>query len=421
MAQTYENFEILVVNDGSNDAGKTEKIALSYGEKIRYFSKENGGVATALNLALREMKGEYFSWLSHDDFYYPQKLQRQMEALQACKDPERIVISDYDLYDQLKKTFSHYHMRAQYARDCIENSVFSVLQGLVSGCSMLIHRSHFIRVGNFDERLRTTQDYDLWFRMFRGQRLLYLPECVMAVRVHPAQGINTVPTHKEEQNVLCTKFVKSLSDSEIISLYSSRGVFYSQILSLLWGGRIMEAYRYTNALFQKEPVPEELSENLREFREYLAGLSGGKAKRICIFCAGNWGIRLYHELTSRVTHVDFFCDNDTRKHGYVLESAWCISLEELERLKDETLVIVSTARPDPIVRQLTDMGFPYVIKKQDLSQKLFTVPRAKWMTALDSLEEVDYTSAQTEALVSQFKKTIFEICTYYETKLGGFQ
>ena len=65
--QTYSNCEIIVVNDGSSDA--TEKIAKSYGKKIRYYKKENGGVSTALNLGLEKMTGDYFSWLSHDDLY----------------------------------------------------------------------------------------------------------------------------------------------------------------------------------------------------------------------------------------------------------------------------------------------------------------------------------------------------------------
>ena len=52
LAQTYDNVEVLVVNDGSNDGGATEQIALSYGERIRYFKKENGGVASALNVGI---------------------------------------------------------------------------------------------------------------------------------------------------------------------------------------------------------------------------------------------------------------------------------------------------------------------------------------------------------------------------------
>ena len=56
LAQTYKNIEVIVVNDGSTD--NTDEIAKSYGDKIRYFKKENGGVATALNLGIREMRGE---------------------------------------------------------------------------------------------------------------------------------------------------------------------------------------------------------------------------------------------------------------------------------------------------------------------------------------------------------------------------
>ena len=72
LAQTYEHLEVIVVNDGSTD--DTEQIALSYGERIRYFRKENGGVSSALNLGISKMKGAYFSWLSHDDIYSPTKV-----------------------------------------------------------------------------------------------------------------------------------------------------------------------------------------------------------------------------------------------------------------------------------------------------------------------------------------------------------
>ena len=78
--QTYENIEIIVVNDGSQDDLKTEQIALSYGERITYVSKENGGSSSALNVGIRTMKGEYFSWLSHDDLYLPEKIEKQVEV-----------------------------------------------------------------------------------------------------------------------------------------------------------------------------------------------------------------------------------------------------------------------------------------------------------------------------------------------------
>src|SRR5574344_1270331 len=79
--QTYKNIEIIVVNDGSNDDEATEKIALSYGDKIKYYKKVNGGVASALNLALKNMTGKYFSWLSHDDLYYANKIEKQINFI----------------------------------------------------------------------------------------------------------------------------------------------------------------------------------------------------------------------------------------------------------------------------------------------------------------------------------------------------
>ncbi len=78
LGQTYPDVEVIVVNDGSNDGGKTRDVALSFGNRIRYLEKTNGGVATALNLGVREMRGELFAWLSHDDVYYPEKIARQV-------------------------------------------------------------------------------------------------------------------------------------------------------------------------------------------------------------------------------------------------------------------------------------------------------------------------------------------------------
>ena len=56
LAQTYPNVEIIVVNDGSKDDGATRAVALSYGDKIRYFEKENGGSSSALNMGIATMK-----------------------------------------------------------------------------------------------------------------------------------------------------------------------------------------------------------------------------------------------------------------------------------------------------------------------------------------------------------------------------
>ena len=91
LAQTYPNVEIIVVNDGSKDDGATERIALSYGKKIRYLYKKNGGSSSALNLGIANMTGEWFSWLSHDDLYEPNKLEKQIAYIQKLDINESII------------------------------------------------------------------------------------------------------------------------------------------------------------------------------------------------------------------------------------------------------------------------------------------------------------------------------------------
>lgn len=91
MNQTYTNIEVIVVNDGSNDNGRTDEIARSYGTRIRYFTKENGGVSSALNLGIQNMRGEYFSWLSHDDVYTPNKVEDEVAALAKMNNKEILV------------------------------------------------------------------------------------------------------------------------------------------------------------------------------------------------------------------------------------------------------------------------------------------------------------------------------------------
>ena len=86
LAQTYKNIEVIVVNDGSTDDGETRAVAEKFGDRIRYFEKENGGVSSALNFGIKKMTGEWFSWLSHDDLYMPKKIENSIETLRNYKE-----------------------------------------------------------------------------------------------------------------------------------------------------------------------------------------------------------------------------------------------------------------------------------------------------------------------------------------------
>ena len=184
LAQTYPNVEVLVVNDGSDDGGRTEGIALSYGDGIRYFRKGNGGVASALNLGIREMRGEYFSWLSHDDVYLPRKLEREVAALEKCG-RDALVYSDYEVIDASSR---HVEVFRAGRLSAPQFRMLLITDIPVNGCTVLVPRRCFEQVGLFDERLKVTQDYDLWFRMARRYPFVHVPEVLLRSRMHAGQG-----------------------------------------------------------------------------------------------------------------------------------------------------------------------------------------------------------------------------------------
>lgn len=184
LAQTYPNVEVLVVNDGSDDGGMTEEIALSYGDRIRYFRKENGGVASALNLGIREMRAEYFSWLSHDDVYLPQKIDRQVTVL-AGRQGDAVLYADYEVVDAAMRPIEVFRAGKFTAP---QFRMLLITDIPVNGCTTLVPRRCFERVGLFDERLRTTQDYDMWFRLAKRYPFVHIPEILLRSREHAGQG-----------------------------------------------------------------------------------------------------------------------------------------------------------------------------------------------------------------------------------------
>ncbi len=224
LAQTYPNTEILVVNDGSKDDGATERIALSYGDKIRYFSKENGGVSSALNLGIREMRGEYFSWLSHDDLYTPDKIEKQVALLSSEND---IILCSGSLMDADGKPIRH-HTKVLSKKLNGRELFTQFLKGYVlNGLGFLIPRQAFETVGMFDESMRYLQDLDLWLQMMWCDFSFVCHSDLLVVsRIHRAQATNTQSAlFDTDRYALAKKHIFLLSErtdsktDELLKLY----------------------------------------------------------------------------------------------------------------------------------------------------------------------------------------------------------
>lgn len=197
LAQTYKNIEIIVVNDGSNDNGETEKIARSYGDKINYYFKENGGVSSALNYGIKKMTGEWFSWLSHDDYYSPEKIEHSVNVLRQQEFDSReklIVYVDGMLVksDRTKLAPFHRYFKDERVYSGEDAAVTLARQGTLCGCCLLIHKNAFNDVGFFDEELRFSQDALMWYNLFLGgYDVYYSSHKDVCSRVHKLQVTNT--------------------------------------------------------------------------------------------------------------------------------------------------------------------------------------------------------------------------------------
>jgi glycosyltransferase involved in cell wall biosynthesis len=198
LSQSYDNIEVIVVNDGSNDDGRTEEVAKSFGDEISYFSKENGGVSTALNLGISNSKGDYISWLSHDDVYLPQKIEIQMEFLmkEQSKDPAMtITYGDCYYIDENSNIIREFRYPEvppeKFYEALLSRIVFTSrfrydIFG-VSGCTTLIPRDAFTKCGLFREDLRAVQDYEIWFRFNTSYDFIHIGKPLIKSRVHTGQ------------------------------------------------------------------------------------------------------------------------------------------------------------------------------------------------------------------------------------------
>jgi glycosyltransferase involved in cell wall biosynthesis len=253
LSQTYKNIEILVINDGSNDNGATREIALSYGDRIKYFKKENGGVASALNLGIEKMTGEYFSWLSHDDVYYQNKIEKQVSAMSDHNTSEIILYSDYAIMNSKSEIVGSTCFHKSHLVSRLNASYYPLFFGLIHGCTLLIPKNLFDKFGVFNEKLKTTQDYDLWFRIFKNINVLYIPDILIKSRVHDKQESkrNVNDVHRLEGNSLWINMMENISDEQVLAFQDTKIKFYKDIMKVLKDTMFNDAYEYAKDSYNK--------------------------------------------------------------------------------------------------------------------------------------------------------------------------
>ena len=170
-AQTYTDFEAVVINDGSPDTEALEKALRRYPEKLRYIKQENKGAAAARNTGLRAAAGEFVAFLDADDTWKPNFLEKQIDLLKRTGADfvyaDALLVGDSPLSG---RTF----MQVQPSRGEVTAASLLAVEVTVLTSTVLARKQPVIEVGLFNESIKRGHDFELWLRLAKhGVRFAY--------------------------------------------------------------------------------------------------------------------------------------------------------------------------------------------------------------------------------------------------------
>jgi len=157
LAQTYRNFELIVVDDGSTDS--TSQLLASYGREVIALRQENRGPAAARNLGIRQARYPLLAFLDSDDCFAPEKLAIQVAAMEAA--PATLISHTQEIW---RRNGSHLNQKKIHAKGGGDIFARSLRLCVVGMSTVMARRDLFQQVGLFDEELPCCEDYDLWLR-----------------------------------------------------------------------------------------------------------------------------------------------------------------------------------------------------------------------------------------------------------------
>lgn len=200
--QSFKNFEIIVVDDGSTDKSADIIEKFSFDRRLRYFHKENGGTGSALNYGFERAKGSYFTWCSADNIYFPQFLEYLYKSLLKMEGSGvELVYSDFCfMTEDGRKIRDVVHERPQDGAALIE--------GYDIGMSFIYTRALWDKTGPYWEKI--CEDYQWCVRAAQHTKFGLINAVLAAFRVHGGQISGS---RKEEEKAVadeCKKLAREL-------------------------------------------------------------------------------------------------------------------------------------------------------------------------------------------------------------------
>jgi len=256
-AQTFTDYEVIVVNDGSGDREELERTLKSHPLEVIYISQENKGVSGARNAAIRIAKGEFYAQLDADDQWTPDYLDVQLGILAENPDVAVVYPNATIIRDGSDTTLEFMKISPSEGEVNFESLV---RQKCVVMTCVTARMSAIRNAGMFDESLRSCEDFDLWLRIVRdGGRIVYHERPLVLYRRH--EGSLSSDRVWMTRNLLAV-FEKCAAGFQLTA--AEKGILDEQIasnramLNLFEGKHQLSAGRTSAALVSFEKANEHL-------------------------------------------------------------------------------------------------------------------------------------------------------------------
>ncbi|MCD6154734.1 MAG: glycosyltransferase [Candidatus Verstraetearchaeota archaeon] len=231
--QTYQNFEIIIVDDGSTDGSKSVIKTFLKDPRIKLIEHErNKGIPAARNTAIKASKGEFIAFLDQDDLWYPEKLEKSLDAFERGGENLGVVFSDVDIEEKdgsvTRRTCRKYDP-AKLGREGFIRALF--WGNFIPTSSAIVRKTCFAQMGLLDEQLYGSDDRDFWLRIAGTFEFHHIPEALAKLRRHGANAsLRGAYTMIEQSRLIITPraiqrypFLLPLKRKKISRLYYNFG------------------------------------------------------------------------------------------------------------------------------------------------------------------------------------------------------
>lgn len=332
LSQTYADWELIIVDDGSTD--ETGEIADCYSRndsRIRVIHNvKNEKLPRALNIGFAAARGQYLTWTSDDNIYMPDAFAVMADYLEA-HDDAYMVRGMMDFIDETGRVIGRgesYDDRKIYSNNCVR------------ACFMY-KREVYEKVGGYDENTFCVEDYDYWLRVLDSfGKIVPIDKVLYRYRVHGGSLSATRQIQVRKQLAkLRLRYLDHIFDA-LGDKNELRSIYYEIIKSGC--------------------MTREASEKFKRKLPALCGEIDASDKRYIIFGAGKYGERAAGQLGSRAA---FFVDNDPGKTGMVKCGLKILAFDEAVKIADDYCFLIAVAgKSYDIAEQLYDAGIrEYVV------------------------------------------------------------